>query len=274
VTEALPLAPVSSSGLAGCDEGPAVSVLFSRVASVPNMRKSMALAHNRLNAALWRRIRSKVGVRFTRFVVVAAAALTATEIALTLCNGVFHMTSTPAALVSWFCGAVVSYVLSRWAWERKGKPDVLRETVPFWVISAVVIVILTLAAKFAYHSAGWMHLTGIKHVLWVDFVWLVANFITFLLRFVIFHYVLFAERTTAARAAATGPDAVPPGTRKAPSPTAAPHTAARAATAEAGAEAAAGTAKSAAKADGAKRDSAKQGAPVNRSTTPQATPAD
>ena len=231
----------------------------------------MALAHNRLNAALWGKLRSKVGVRFTRFVVVAAAALTATEIALTLCNGVFHMTSTPAALVSWFCGAVVSYVLSRWAWERKGRPDVLRETGPFWGISAAVIVILTLATKFAYHSASWMGLTGIKHVLWVDFVWLVANFFTFLLRFVIFHYVLFAERTTAARAAATGPDAVPPGTRKAPSPAAAPHTAARAATAEAGAEATAGTAKSEAKADGAK-----QAAPAKakRSTAPQATPAD
>ena len=34
----------------------------------------------------------------------------------------------------------------------------------------------------------------------------------------IFHYVLFADRTTAARAAATGPDEVPPGTRHAPSP--------------------------------------------------------
>jgi hypothetical protein len=42
--------------------------------------------------------------------------------------------------------------------------------------------------------------------------------VTFALRFVIFHYVLFADRTTAARAAATGPDAVPPGTRKAPAP--------------------------------------------------------
>jgi len=226
----------------------------------------MALAHNRLHAAR-AKLRSKVGVRFTRFVVVAAAALTATEIALTLCNGVFHMTSTPAALVSWFCGAVVSYVLSRWAWERKGKPDVLRETVPFWVISAVVIVILTLAAKFAYHSAAWLGLTGIKHVLWVDFIWLVANCFTFLLRFLIFHYVLFAERTTAARAAATGPDSVPPGTRKAPSPAAAPHTAARAAPAEAEA----GTGKSAAKADGA---NAKQAAPAERSAAPQATPAD
>ena len=222
----------------------------------------MALAHNRLIAALWGRLRSKVGVRFTRFVVVAAVSLTATEIALTICNGVFHMTSTPAALVSWFCGAVTSYVLSRWAWERKGKPDVLRETVPFWVISAAVIVILTLATKFAYHSASWMGLTGVKHVLWVDFVWLVANFITFLLRFVIFHYVLFAERTTAARAAATGPDSVPPGTRKAPSPAAAPHTAARAATAEAeaGTEAATGTAPADANA--------------SSSAAPQATPAD
>ena len=222
----------------------------------------MALADNRLNAALWGKLRTKVGVRFTRFVVVAAVSLTVTEIALTLCNGVFHMTSTPAALVSWFCGAVVSYVLSRWAWERKGKPDVLRETVPFWVISAAVIVILTLATKFAYHSASWLGLTGVKHVLWVDFIWLVANCFTFLLRFLIFHYVLFAERTTAARAAATGPDSVPPGTRKAPSPAAAPHTAARAATAEA--EAAGGTAKSAETAESAaKTDGAKQATPAD-----------
>ena len=218
----------------------------------------MAFADNRL----WGKLRSKVGVRFTRFVVVAAVSLTVTEIALTLCNGVFHMTSTPAALVSWFCGAVVSYVLSRWAWERKGKPDVLRETVPFWVISAAVIVILTLATKFAYHSASWLGLTGVKHVLWVDFIWLLANCFTFLLRFLIFHYVLFAERTTAARAAATGPDSVPPGTRKAPSPAAAPHTAARTATAEA--EAAAGTAKSAETAkSAAKTDGAKQATPAD-----------
>jgi putative flippase GtrA len=193
----------------------------------------MALAQNRLIAPLWQKLRTKVGVRFTRFAGVAVASLGTSEIALTICNGVFHMTATPAAIIAWFSGAVVSYVLSRWAWERKGKPDVLRETVPFWVISALVIVILTLATKFGYHMASWLGLTGIKHVLFVDLVYLVANFVTFLLRFVIFHYVLFAEPTTAARAAATGPDAVPPGTRKAPRPAEAPHTAAPAATAEA-----------------------------------------
>src|SRR5207244_4626374 len=115
------------------DNGPggfACRRLVSRVSSIPNMRKSMALAQNRLIAAAAGRLRSKVGVRFTRFVIVAAAALTATEVALTVCNGVFHMTAVPAALVSWFVGAVVSYVLSRWAWERKGKPEWLRGSLP------------------------------------------------------------------------------------------------------------------------------------------------
>lgn len=178
----------------------------------------MALADNHVVKALWQRLQTKVGIRFTRFLGAAALALVATEIALTICDGVFHMTSTPAALVSWFAGALVSYVMSRWAWERKGKPDVLRETIPFWVISAMVIVILTLANKFGYHSATWLGLHGAKHVLWVDFVWLIANFCTFLLRFVIFHYVLFTDRMTAARAAATGPDVIPPGTRTSPTP--------------------------------------------------------
>jgi putative flippase GtrA len=193
----------------------------------------MALTKNRLVAPLWGKLRTKVGVRFTRFVGVAAAALATSEILLSICNGVFHMTSGPAALVSTFSGAVVSYVLSRWAWERKGKPDVLRETIPFWVISTMVWAILYLATKLGYHMASWMHLHGIKHVLLVDFVYLLANAVTFLLRFVIFHYVLFTDRTTAARAAATGPDAVPPGTRGAPRPAEAPHSAAPAVTAEA-----------------------------------------
>ena len=235
----------------------------------------MALAQNRLIAPIWAKLRTKVGVRFTRFVGVAIVSLATSEILLSICNGVFHMTATPAALISTFSGAAVSYVLSRWAWERKGRPDVLRETVPFWVISALVWVILWLATKLGYHMASWLGLHGFKHVLLVDLVYLVANFVTFALRFVIFHYVLFADRTTAARAAATGPDAVPPGTREAPRPAEAPHSAAATAAAEAqGPSAAAATTSDAApaaqKQAGQKRDPAKRATPATRSTGPQA----
>ena len=169
----------------------------------------MAPARSRLVAPMRRLLRGPLGLRFARFAGAAVAALTATEIALTIGNGVFHLTPTPAALVSWFAGAVVSYALSRWAWNRTGRPDVLRETIPFWAISAVVIVLLTLANKLGYRSAGWLHLTGARHLLWVDFVWLLANFGTFLLRFAILHYLLFADRPAGGGCPAAGPSGRP-----------------------------------------------------------------
>jgi putative flippase GtrA len=162
-----------------------------------------------------RGLRGLLGTRFARFAGAAVAALTATEVTLTIGNGVFHLTSTPAALISWFAGAVVSYALSRWAWSRKGRPDVLRETLPFWLISVAVIVLLTLANKLGYRSAAWLHLTGVRHVLWVDFVWLLANFGTFMLRFAIFHYVVFADRRVPDRRV---PDRRAPAREAAPGP--------------------------------------------------------
>jgi hypothetical protein len=66
-----------------------------------------------------RGLRGILGVRFARFAGAAVAALTATEITLTICNGVFHLTATPAALASWFAGAVVSYALSRPRWPAR-----------------------------------------------------------------------------------------------------------------------------------------------------------
>ena len=164
----------------------------------------------RWKIALWTKLRSTIGMRFTRFARAALAALAASEGTLAICDGVFHMTGGRAAVLSWFAGAVVSYLMSRWAWERKGKPDFLRETVPFWVISALVVVILTLCTKLGYHVAASLHLRGAEHVAFVGFFFLIANFITFLTRFVIFHYVVFGEPRAAAPAAAPDPDAIPP----------------------------------------------------------------
>src|ERR1700722_18119361 len=183
-------------------------------------RKLMAHARahpqSQLVTALEFRLRGALGSRFARFAGAALAALTATEAVLTICNGVFRLTSTPAALVSWFAGAVVSYALSRRAWSRKGRPDVLRETIPFWAISAAVVAALTLANKFGYRSAAWLRLAGAEHVLWVDFVWLAANLGTFVLRFAIFHYVLFTDSPAASRPPLGGPDALAPPVRWAP----------------------------------------------------------
>src|SRR6202035_344840 len=102
------------------------------------------------------------------------------------------LSATWASLIAWFSGALVSYVLSRWAWKRKGRPNLLKETLPFWVVSAMVVPILGVATKFAYHAAGWMTLHGVERLLFVDLIYGVANLGTFVLRFLFFHYVLFA----------------------------------------------------------------------------------
>jgi len=152
----------------------------------------MTVTSNRLGEALTAKARSTLGIKFGRFAVAAIAAFVTTEVVLTICAGPLHLSATWASLIAWFSGALVSYVLSRWAWKRKGRPNLLKETLPFWVVSAMVIVILTLATKFAYHSASWMGLTGAERVLYVDLSYGVANLGTFLLRFLFFHYVLFA----------------------------------------------------------------------------------
>jgi putative flippase GtrA len=147
---------------------------------------------NRLGETITRKARSKLGIRFGRFAIAAIAAFVTTEVTYTICAGPLNLTSTWATLIAWFSGALVSYVLSRWAWKRKGRPNLLKETLPFWVVSAMVIVVLELANKFGYHSAEWMNLTGAERVLYLDAVYGVANVGTFLLRFLFFHYVLFA----------------------------------------------------------------------------------
>ena len=152
----------------------------------------MALASNRLGDSLAAKARSKLGIRFGRFTIAAITAAATTEIVLTICAGPLQLTATWASLISWFSGALVSYVLSRWAWKRQGRPSLLKETLPFWLVSAMVVAILTVATKFGYHAASWMQLSGAERVLFVDAVYGVANIGTFLLRFLFFHYVLFA----------------------------------------------------------------------------------
>jgi len=153
----------------------------------------MALVTNRISDTITRKARSKLGIRFGRFAVAAIAAFATTEIVFTIDAGPLSLSATWATLIAWFSGALVSYILSRWAWKRKGRPSLLKETLPFWVVSAMVVAILTLANKFGYHSASWMRLHGVERVLYLDAVYGVANLGTFVLRFLFFHYVLFAS---------------------------------------------------------------------------------
>jgi putative flippase GtrA len=159
---------------------------------------------DKLPAPLSSRLRSRTGQQFSRFVLVAAAALAASEVALFI-FGAMGLGGGTSGVCAGAVGALVSYVLSRWAWHRKGRPDIRRETVPFWLVSAGAWLILGLVTKLGHHIAGTVApVQSAKWYVIVGAVYLVGNCLTFVVRFLIFHFLLFADRG-AADGAAPGP---------------------------------------------------------------------
>ena len=165
----------------------------------------MTLITPRISDALWRivpgplreKLRSNVVKRFVRFAPAAVCAVAATQITYIICIGPANLTAGISGALGWFAGASVSYVISRWAWERKGRPSVLKETHPVRrSVSICAGIILTLASKFGNHVAASMGLHhGVAQVIVADAFYFAANCLTFALRFLIFHFVLFRDRS-------------------------------------------------------------------------------
>ena len=119
----------------------------------------------RMVTAVQSRFRTTVGMRFSRFAVAAAAALIASQTTLAICLGPVRWTAGRSALAAWVAGAGTSYLLSRWAWERKGRPDLLKETLPFWIVAVCTAIVLTSTTKFANQRGISMGLSHTQLVL-------------------------------------------------------------------------------------------------------------
>ncbi len=164
-------------------------------------------------APIERKLRAETGKRFSRFVLVAVVAVVTSQVVLGLLTGPVNLNSAGAAgVIAGMTAALVSYLLSRWAWERTGKPDLLRETLPFWIVSAAVWAILGLTSHYASvfaHAEGYTHLK--KHLV-VQGAYFLMNCVTFVARFLFFHYVLFANKQRESESAQLGA----PGQSRAP----------------------------------------------------------
>ena len=163
----------------------------------PTASKLAHAAWGKLPGRLRRRFRSEGGKRLLRFAPAAVLALAATQITYFMFANVLHSTGRVAGAAGWLAGAAVSYGVSRWAWERKGRPHLLKETLPFVAISLSVGVILTETSHLAFNVAAAHDMHGLERAIFLQGVYLFANGITFMMRFVIFHKLLFANRGTA-----------------------------------------------------------------------------
>jgi putative flippase GtrA len=150
----------------------------------------------RLPEPVRRRASSATGRRMFRFAPAAAAALAASQVTYFLCGSVWHLTGRVAGAAGWLAGAFVSYLVSRWAWERRGRPRLLAEALPFVAISVGTGAVLIEASHLGRQEAGALGLHGMAFYLAAQGFYLAANVVTFIGRFVIFNFVLFAGRRT------------------------------------------------------------------------------
>lgn len=171
-----------------------------------------------LPAPVRRRVETEAGTRFLRFAPTALIAVLTSQVTLAVLTGWFLVSAGRAALVASVVASFVSYVLSRWAWESKGRPDLLRETVPFWLVSFAAWGVLSVATHYAGSWAIHEQLHHLMRHLVVNGAYLAANCVTFVSRFLIFHYVLFAKQrgTVGGRAAAASEAADNPPVAAAP----------------------------------------------------------
>jgi putative flippase GtrA len=137
------------------------------------------------------------------------------QVVLAVLNGPAHVSAGTAAIIASMVAAGVSYVMSRWAWERTGRPSMLKETLPFWMVSVGVWFVLGLTTHYASVWAHSMDLHHWRRILIVNGAYFLANCVTFVTRFAIFHYVLFADRGAKAQPgsapSAAGQGAAPAG---------------------------------------------------------------
>ena len=168
-------------------------------------------------ARIERKLHTEAGKRFTRFAGVAVAGVITSQVMLAILVGPVQLSAGLSGVLASMTAALVSYILSRWAWERKGRPDFLRETVPFWLVSAGVWIVLGLTSHYASVWAHSMHYTHWKRHLTVQGAYFLMNCITFMVRFLIFHNLLFKNKdgkheapSAAELATADGAPAPPP----------------------------------------------------------------
>src|SRR6266571_5945563 len=126
-------------------------------------RTSMPNLIDRLPVGIGNRLRTSFGRQFSKFVLVAAVSLAVSEVALFLITELLHLTGGISGVSAAALGALASYLMSRWAWERRGRPNVLRETIPFWIVSAGAWLVLGLATKLGLYVARTAGAHGFKH---------------------------------------------------------------------------------------------------------------
>lgn len=130
-----------------------------------------------LISRLWAWLHTREGQKIFRYTMSSVITTIFSLVVLGLVFGVFRVWSeVPSTVFANVCAAVPSYFLNRqWAWGKQGRSHVLKEVLPFWILSAASITFSILGASVARYVG---HRLGLHHFEQTLLV-LVANVVSF-----------------------------------------------------------------------------------------------
>ncbi len=124
--------------------------------------------------------------KLVRYFTGSVVATVCSEVAFVLLYGLLGVGTTWSSVLSWLAGAVPNFWLNRsWAWQRKGRPSLRREVVPY---AAIIVTTLVLATLLTHAADTWLQHEGVSHstrVTVVAAVFLGTYVVVFGLRFVL-----------------------------------------------------------------------------------------
>lgn len=142
---------------------------------------------------------SPIGRVFSRYTIGSVLAAMVSESTLLLVYGLSLLSPRGASVAAWVTGAGVNYVLNRrWAWERRGRAHPVRELLPYWAIAVVSMVVSAWATGVAGNVGDRLFETHGPRVMFVGAAFLGVYGLMFIAKFLVFHYVLFADRAESA----------------------------------------------------------------------------
>jgi putative flippase GtrA len=122
-------------------------------------------------------LRSPTAVKLARYSAASVVAVSVGQPVLWLGYGVFGWGDITANLVSVSCGAVPNYLINRyWTWHQTGRNRLWGEVVPFWVMSALGMILSLIAVDFADRQWGTTVAVAIAQLAGFGVVW-IAKFL-------------------------------------------------------------------------------------------------
>lgn len=140
------------------------------------------------------RWRSPVAIRLWRYGAGSVVAFATSTVVLFVCLTWAHLGAISATVIAFLAGAIPNWVLNRrWAWEKRGRSGMVKETTLYVIVSLTALVASSAADKFTAVEATHLH-SNLEKDLLVTFAYMFSVVVLTGLKYVAYDRLVFVDR--------------------------------------------------------------------------------